>query len=96
MVLVRWNGIEGVAAGFAVGSVAGMVAMQLAVKLKLDMALRSFILAALPAGVGGALGVVMVCILPLTGWAASLAFAGTVGLLAYGGSAVLMRQLASR
>lgn len=99
-VLARWNGATGIAAGFAVGSVAGMVAMQLAVKLQLGMPSRSFVLAALPAGVGGALGVVMVHSLPLaglpvTGWA-SLAFAGTAGLLACGCSTVLMRQLASR
>ncbi|OZA27906.1 MAG: hypothetical protein B7X93_08270 [Hydrogenophilales bacterium 17-61-9] len=65
VMLVRWNGAAGVAAGFAMGSLAGMVAMQLAVKLQLGMSLRSFALAVLPAGVGGALGIVMVQSVPM-------------------------------
>ncbi|WP_157648607.1 oligosaccharide flippase family protein [Thiobacillus denitrificans] len=100
LVLVRWNGVTGIAAGFAVGSVAGMVAMQLAIRRQLDMSLRSFVLTVLPAGVGAVLGVALVRILPLagmqvTGWF-SLVFAGTAGLLAYGVSTALVRLLVNR
>lgn len=98
--LVRWNGVTGVAAGFAIGSMAGMVAMKFAISRQLDMPLRSFVLTVLPAGMGAALGAVLVRILPLaglqvTGWF-SLIFAGIAGLLAYSASAALVRLLVNR
>lgn len=98
--LVRWNGVTGVAAGFAIGSMAGMVAMKFAISRQLDMPLRSFVLTVLPAGMGAVLGAVLVRILPLaglqvTGWF-SLIFAGIAGLLAYSASAALVRLLVNR
>ena len=98
--LVRWNGVTGVAAGFAIGSMAGMLAMKFAISRQLDMPLRSFVLTVLPAGMGAALGAVLVRILPLaglqvTGWF-SLIFAGIAGLLAYSASAALVRLLVNR
>lgn len=99
-VLVRWNGVTGVAMGFAIGSLAGMVAMKFAISRQLDMSLRSFVLTVLPASVGALLGAILMRILPLagmevTGWF-SLIFASLAGLLAYGASAALVRWLVNR
>lgn len=100
LVLMRWNGVTGIAAGFAIGSVVGMMAMQRTICRQLDMPLRSIVLAVLPTGVGAVLGIALVRTLPLTGmqvtgWL-SLIFAGTIGLLAYGVSAALVRRLVNR
>lgn len=100
LLLPRWFGITGIAAGFALGSIAGMIAMQIAIGRQLDLSPRSFVLTILPAGVGGALGVLIVHVLPMTGlqvtgWL-SLILAGAAGLVAYGGSAALVRLRVNR
>lgn len=98
--LARWLGNVGIAAGFAAGSLAGMVAMQFGVARQLGMSWADFIPTILPAGVGAALAVLLLSILPqagmrVDGWY-SLVLASLAGVLAYGAGARVMQWLITR